>query len=164
MSARQVFTPGQLVIGYGLLTALLGGLAASPITTLIVLNVAMGVFYLGNFLFKGVLVAVGGLVLGWLIYAARAVRGESAGVAALLAHQFYVEDAYNAVVVAPARALARACGMFDRNEIDATVNWVGRETGWAGQALRRLETGYLRQYAAYVMVGVLLILVYWVSR
>jgi glycosyltransferase XagB len=60
MSARQVFTPGQLVIGYGLLTALLGGLAASPITTLIVLNVAMGVFYLGNFLFKGVLVAVGG--------------------------------------------------------------------------------------------------------
>jgi len=118
----------------------------------------------GTLVLVSVLVAVGGLVLGWLIYAARAVRGESAGVAALLAHQFYVEDAYNAVVVAPARALARACGMFDRNEIDATVNWVGRETGWAGQALRRLETGYLRQYAAYVMVGVLLILVYWVSR
>lgn len=60
MSARQVFTPGQLVIFYGVLTAFLGGLAAQPITTLIVLNMAMGVFYLGNFLFKGVLVAVGG--------------------------------------------------------------------------------------------------------
>jgi glycosyltransferase XagB len=60
MSARQVFMPGQVVIAYGLLTAFLGGLAAAPVTTLIVLNVAMGVFYLGNFLFKGVLVAVGG--------------------------------------------------------------------------------------------------------
>jgi len=118
----------------------------------------------GALVLVSILVAVGGLVLGWMIYAARALRGPSAGVAALLGHQFYVEEFYTAVFVAPARALARACGVFDRNDIDATVNWVGRETGWAGQMLRRLETGYLRQYAAYVLVGVLLILVYWVWR
>jgi cellulose synthase/poly-beta-1,6-N-acetylglucosamine synthase-like glycosyltransferase len=60
MSARQVATTGQLAVGYGLLTALLAGLALAPIATLIVLNVAMGLFYLGNFIFKGILIAAGG--------------------------------------------------------------------------------------------------------
>lgn len=60
MSARQVFTPAQIVIGYSLLTAFLAGLAFAPIATLIALNVVMSVFYLGNFLFKGILISVGG--------------------------------------------------------------------------------------------------------
>jgi glycosyltransferase XagB len=60
LSARQVFTPAQVVIGYGMLTCLLIGLALQPISTLIALNIAMSVFYLGNFLFKGILVSIGG--------------------------------------------------------------------------------------------------------
>jgi cellulose synthase/poly-beta-1,6-N-acetylglucosamine synthase-like glycosyltransferase len=60
MSAKQVFTPAQIAAGYILVTALMAGLAFAPIATLIALNVVMGVFYLGNFLFKGILVAVGG--------------------------------------------------------------------------------------------------------
>jgi glycosyltransferase XagB len=60
MSAQTVFATGQIVFGYALLTALLAGFAFAPIATLIGLNVAMGVFYLGNFIFKGILVSVGG--------------------------------------------------------------------------------------------------------
>jgi cellulose synthase/poly-beta-1,6-N-acetylglucosamine synthase-like glycosyltransferase len=60
MSAQRVCTPGQLAVGYGLLTAFLLGLALAPIMTLIVLNVAMSVFYLGNFVFKGILASAGG--------------------------------------------------------------------------------------------------------
>jgi cellulose synthase/poly-beta-1,6-N-acetylglucosamine synthase-like glycosyltransferase len=60
MSAKQVFTPAQVIAGYVLVTMLMAGLALAPIPTLITLNVAMGVFYLGNFLFKGILVAAGG--------------------------------------------------------------------------------------------------------
>jgi glycosyltransferase XagB len=59
LSAKQVFTPGQVVFGYILFTLLLIGLALSPIATLITLNVLMSVFYLGNFVFKGLLVLVG---------------------------------------------------------------------------------------------------------
>lgn len=59
MSARQVFTPMQAVIAYALLTALVAGFAYAPIATMVALNVAMGFFYLGNFLFKGILVAAG---------------------------------------------------------------------------------------------------------
>ena len=60
MSASRVCTLQQVLIGYGLLTAMLAGFAIAPIMTLIVLNVAMSVFYLGNFVFKGILIAVGG--------------------------------------------------------------------------------------------------------
>ncbi len=50
----------QVIFGYGLLTAGLLGFALAPIGTLIALNVLMSLFYLGNFLFKGILVSVGG--------------------------------------------------------------------------------------------------------
>ena len=60
MSARTVFTSPQLFAAYGLLSAVLAGLAFAPLDTLVLLNVAVSIFYLGNFVFKGVLVSVGG--------------------------------------------------------------------------------------------------------
>jgi len=60
LSAQRVITPGQAVFAYVLLSMLALGLAVSPIATLIVLNVAMSIFYLGNFAFKGLLVLFGG--------------------------------------------------------------------------------------------------------
>lgn len=60
MSARTVFTGGQVVFGYAVLSAILAGLAFAPMATVIALNIAMGVFYLGNFIFKGILVSIGG--------------------------------------------------------------------------------------------------------
>jgi cellulose synthase/poly-beta-1,6-N-acetylglucosamine synthase-like glycosyltransferase len=60
MSARRVITPTQLVGVLALLTALAAGIAFAPIATLIAINAVMTVFYLGNFIFKGILVWVGG--------------------------------------------------------------------------------------------------------
>jgi hypothetical protein len=59
LSAREVFTPAQVVFVYALLTLLLVGLAITPVATLVVVNVAMSLFYLGSFLFRGILVSVG---------------------------------------------------------------------------------------------------------
>lgn len=60
MSARTVMSTAQVVFCYAVVSLLLGGLAYSPIATLIVLNIIVSIFYLGNFLFKGLLVAAGG--------------------------------------------------------------------------------------------------------
>jgi glycosyltransferase XagB len=60
MSARTVFTTPQMFVAYGLLSVILAGLAYAPLDTLIYLNIAVSVFYLGNFVFKGILVSVGG--------------------------------------------------------------------------------------------------------
>jgi cellulose synthase/poly-beta-1,6-N-acetylglucosamine synthase-like glycosyltransferase len=59
MSARTVFTTGQMIAAYVLLSAILIGLAFAPIETMIALNVAVSFFYLGSFIFKGILVSVG---------------------------------------------------------------------------------------------------------
>ncbi|KMK64955.1 glycosyltransferase family 2 protein [Puniceibacterium sp. IMCC21224] len=60
MSAQNVITPPQVLAIYLLLSVFLAGIAFAPITTLIVINALLTVFYTGNFLFKAVLVWVGG--------------------------------------------------------------------------------------------------------
>ena len=61
MSARRVITRGQAISIYILVTALAAGLAFAPLMTIIALNSLMTLFYLGGFLFKGVLVWAGGV-------------------------------------------------------------------------------------------------------
>jgi cellulose synthase/poly-beta-1,6-N-acetylglucosamine synthase-like glycosyltransferase len=60
MSARTVFTTPQMIAAYAFVSAILFGLAVAPLDTLIGLNVAVSLFYLGNFVFKGILVSFGG--------------------------------------------------------------------------------------------------------
>lgn len=60
MSARTVFTPSQLVGFWLVASACAAGAVLAPIATLIVLNALMSVFYLGNFVFKGVAIWAGG--------------------------------------------------------------------------------------------------------
>jgi len=60
MSARTVFTTPQMIVAYLLLSAILIGLALAPLDTLIVLNIAISIYYLGNFVFKGILISIGG--------------------------------------------------------------------------------------------------------
>ncbi|MFZ0425734.1 MAG: glycosyltransferase family 2 protein [Xanthobacteraceae bacterium] len=60
MSARTVFTTLQMIGAYLFASAILAGLALAPLDTLIALNVAISIYYLGNFVFKGILVSVGG--------------------------------------------------------------------------------------------------------
>jgi cellulose synthase/poly-beta-1,6-N-acetylglucosamine synthase-like glycosyltransferase len=60
MSAQTTFTPIQMIIGYALVTAIALGLALAPVGALITITAVMALFYLGNFIFKGILVWVGG--------------------------------------------------------------------------------------------------------
>jgi glycosyltransferase XagB len=60
MSARTVFSRAQVIAGYAALTALLAGLALAPLATVIALNFAVSLLYLGNFALKAILVSIGG--------------------------------------------------------------------------------------------------------
>ncbi len=111
-----------------------------------------------------VAVAAGGLILAWLAYARRAFRVRSPMLAAVLAHQFYVEDLYRIALIAPAQAAAGFAAVFDRQIIDGIVMEIARALGRTGAGLRRLETGYLRHYATFMLIGVLLFLAYWIWR
>jgi NADH-quinone oxidoreductase subunit L len=112
----------------------------------------------------GVVFSVAGMVLGWLAYARGLFHRRPRMLETLLAHQFYIEDFYNAAVVSPSRAAAAWAGRFDRSVIDGAVVGIGEGLGRAGEALRRLQSGYLRQYAAIMLIGALVILAYWLWR
>jgi NADH-quinone oxidoreductase subunit L len=111
-----------------------------------------------------VAVAVVGIVFAWAIYARRSVRGRSEIARTVLAHQFYVEDLYNIALLGPTRAAAVWASWFDRAVIDGGVMGLARAVGGGGGVLRRLQSGYLRYYATFVLIGVLVLLGYWIWR
>src|SRR5579875_2326288 len=161
--AGPMWARGFLVLAGGLL----GGAVVrwlEPVVGAGALRVARSGAPEGTLVAAGVAVALAGIALAWLAYARQRVPLEIPKLGAVLSHQFFVEQAYAAVVVEPARALARWAAEADRRVIDGAVVGLGRLLWSGGAVLRRAQTGYLRHYAALLLVGALLILAYWVWR
>jgi NADH-quinone oxidoreductase subunit L len=73
-------------------------------------------------------------------------------------NKFYVDEAYGRAVVLPGKAFATFCAdFFDRKVIDGAVNGTAWVVGRAAQGLRRVQTGYVRNYAAAFLVGVVIV-------
>ena len=84
----------------------------------------------------------------------------------LLLNKYYVDELYDAAVVQPIRigsqdVLWRA---FDVKVVDGAVNGTATLVGGAAWAMRRLQTGSVRAYAGSVILGVVLILGYYLWR
>jgi NADH-quinone oxidoreductase subunit L len=97
---------------------------------------------------------------------ARALRERYAGLYRLLLNKYYVDEIYDAAIVAPIRIVSEEALWkgVDVRVIDGTVNGVAEGVGSSGQLLRRLQTGSVRSYAASFLVGVVLILGYYLWR
>ena len=74
--------------------------------------------------------------------------------------KYYVDEAYDAAIAQPLllgseQALWRT---IDARVIDGSVNGAAESVGLLGYALRRLQTGSVRTYAAWLFVGVTVVL------
>jgi NADH-quinone oxidoreductase subunit L len=70
-------------------------------------------------------------------------------------HKFYVDELYGRAVVLPGKALAGLCANFlDAKIVDGAVNGVGWLVAQSSWALRRVQTGYIRNYALTFLFGV----------
>ncbi|MBI2524377.1 MAG: NADH-quinone oxidoreductase subunit L [Candidatus Rokubacteria bacterium] len=117
-----------------------------------------------------VAVAVGGVLLAWLMYGRRPVRAEEIAapkhaIHSLLLHKYYVDELYDALFVRPLFALCRWCArVFDLGLIDGAVNGIGRGVvAWA-QGLRRIQTGFVMNYALGMLVGAVAVVAFLLSR
>ncbi len=112
------------------------------------------------------LVAVGTLVAAWLIYASGrvdwlALRERLAPIQRLFANGFYVDEYYSTILVGPGKATARFIAfVVDARLIDGVVDGVGAGTRRLADMARKLQTGYVRTYAAAVFLGAVCVLAF----
>jgi len=111
-----------------------------------------------------IIVAVAGVVVGLVAYRGR--RDPDLGMWGRLARShFGFIHLYDGVFVPIAKRLAwTLAGPVDLGVIDRAVNGVGALLAGGARGLRRLQTGYVRHYAAIILLGTILILAYWVIR
>jgi NADH-quinone oxidoreductase subunit L len=102
----------------------------------------------------------------------------------LVSHKYYVDEIYNRVAVRGTLALGRLAGWFDAHVIDGlvdgsawlvrrfssasmafdeavvdgAVNGIGRAHRSVSQGLRRLQTGYVYNYALAIVIGLVILI------
>ena len=82
-----------------------------------------------------------------------------------LKRAWFLDDVYDALIGRPSQAVARfAATVVDLEVIDGAVNGVGRLARGAGAGLRRVQTGFVRQYALGIAVGAVALLAFMASR
>ncbi len=109
----------------------------------------------------GTLLALGGIALAYRIWVARpgtsaAVRERLRGAYELFSHKWYFDELIDAAVVRPVAAMGRfARDTFERRVVDETI--IGGTSGIvrAGSAaVRAAQNGFVRYYAAMLVLGV----------
>jgi len=106
-----------------------------------------------------VIVAVLGLLAG--ISAWRRHVDQPALEPAVLAHGWYIDEGIAAAVSGPLARMASGLSFgVDLGVVDAGVNGVARLAAQSGRQLRRIQTGYVRNYALGIGVGAAILLFY----
>ena len=107
--------------------------------------------------------ALVGIAGAFVVYARRRVPAEAVE-RRVLQEAWYVDSTYAHVVGGPGRAAFEGLARFDEQAVDGAVNGVGRLIRWSGGRARRLQTGYLRNYAVPIAAGSLLLIVWLLTR
>jgi NADH-quinone oxidoreductase subunit L len=117
------------------------------------------------------LAALSGIGLAFVLVAnARGAGGRTDGrfatVRSILVKKYFFDDLYDALIVGPIRLVSERILWrgVDVRAVDGAVNLVGRSTIHLAERLRRMQTGSVRSYAASLLLGVVLVLGYYLWR
>ena len=112
-----------------------------------------------------ILVGLSGIGLAYLLYVRRPALAQRAADAAgrlysLVLNKYYVDEVYQAAIVRPlvvgsTRFLWR---VMDVAVIDGAVNGTASSTRALGASVRRVQSGNIRSYAGWVVIGVLAVI------
>jgi NADH-quinone oxidoreductase subunit L len=118
-----------------------------------------------------VLAALGGIGLAAFFFltrreAAARAAARFAGLHRILLNKYYVDELYDTAVVTPLVAVSRHALWrgVDAGFIDGSVNGVGTIVRQGAAALRQVQTGSVRAYAAGLLLGAVMILGYYLWR
>ncbi len=106
-----------------------------------------------------VVVALADVFVAWLVYGRAPVDASRIGVPRnalhrLVLNKYYVDEIYDALFVRPIYRLALWCArVFDLKVIDGIVNGVGSTIVEWALGLRRIQTGFVMNYALGMLLG-----------
>ncbi len=117
-------------------------------------------------------VAVAGIAFARSLYLTRAgslrrrkLYGRFRPLVDLAGNKFYVDRIYGATVVLPGkRVAAYLTYSFDRRYVDGFVTGIGRFVSSSADTLRGMQTGYVRNYAATFLLGVVIVVFLLLTR
>jgi NADH-quinone oxidoreductase subunit L len=113
-------------------------------------------------IFSGISVAIAllGIGIGWMVFSKNPLRV----MPRLLENKYYVDEAYDATIINPIKVGSREglWKIFDVRVVDGLVNGLARATSGVGDITRRLQAGFVRGYAAVILLGALLVIGYFV--
>jgi NADH-quinone oxidoreductase subunit L len=106
-----------------------------------------------------------GILLAWFMYVASPglpdrIAATFSGAYRVLYNKYFVDEVYDATVVEPVVHGSSAVlwrGM-DVGVIDGIANGIGRRSRGIGGIFRRWQSGYIRSYAAWVVLGSIVVI------
>lgn len=105
-----------------------------------------------------------GIVLAWLKYRRGFVATESRNPFYLLSfRKYYVDELCVAAIITPLQWLGRtASALLEGGVLNEGSRGIARAANGISQGLRRLQTGYMRNYALVILFGAVVLLIYYV--
>ncbi len=107
-----------------------------------------------------VLLALSGIAIGWAMFAKTPLRK----MPKILEQKWRIDELYNGYIVDPITNLSRE-GLwkgFDAGFIDGIVNGIGHFVVESGNLVRQVQVGFVRSYAAFIMLGAIVVLGYFI--
>ena len=112
-----------------------------------------------------VAVGLAGIFLAYRVYLAGPRPDESGTLWRWSRNGYYVDDLYGNTIVLPGKLSAAWMAFFvDAKIVDGAVNGTGIVVRWIGDRMRPLQTGLVRNYGVWVLLGTVGLLIYFLSR
>jgi NADH-quinone oxidoreductase subunit L len=107
-----------------------------------------------------VLLALSGIGIGWAMFSKTPLRE----MPKILHDKWRVDELYNGYIVDPLTNISRE-GLwrgFDLGFIDGIVNGIGHFVIELGSVVRQVQVGFVRSYAAFILMGALVVIGYFI--
>jgi len=114
-----------------------------------------------------VAVALVGILVAWRLYRKGFVYKENNNLLyQLVFHKYYVDEMCNMILIKPILGIGRliGTGFIEGSVLDSGSRGLARVFREISVLLRRLQTGYMRNYALVILLGAVLIVIYYAVR
>ena len=102
------------------------------------------------------LIGAFGIGVGWLIFQTRPLLQ----MPRILENKYYVDEIYDAAIINPMEGISREglWKLFDVGVIDGFLHALGDAVTEGGRLVRHLQGGFVRSYAAIILIGALVLI------